>query len=74
LQSNIGRDVQLQGNLLQGNIDRNREIREEASEASNAIKLIHKAILKRKIMFYSIFVLFGLAMLFVIIRKFTKAK
>jgi hypothetical protein len=41
----------------------------QADGASDSISQIQKAILKRKLMFYSIFVLFALAMVFIIIKK-----
>lgn len=72
MQNNIGMDLDRQGRTLSTNIDRNRQIREEADAASDNIKLIQRAIFKRKFMFYSLFVLLGLAIAFVIIRKITK--
>ena len=72
IQNNMGRALQEQGHVLEQNIERNQEIREEADASSEVIKSIQLAILRRKLMFGSIFVLAGLAVVFVVIRKLTK--
>lgn len=69
LQANVGFELQHQGQVIQQGIGMNHEIRGEADSSSDAIKLIHASILKRKFMFYSIFVLFALAVTFIILRK-----
>ena len=69
IHNDIGRDLDRQGFYLENNIDRNREMRAEADQSSESIKLIRQAIFKRKFMFYSLIVLSLLAVGFVVLKK-----
>jgi len=65
----MGYNVGAQGQLLRGGFQQHRKIRQQAQEAEGAITLIQKAILKRKIMFLSLVVLFVVGLVIVIVRK-----
>lgn len=73
VQDSMGRELYYQGEKLYGGIEQNRNIRKEAGEAEGSIKLIQMAILKRKLMFVSLFVLFILILIFAIVRKVKKS-
>ena len=72
IQNLMGEELQQQGDMLEGGIDRNRVIRREAEESEGSIKLIEVAIMKRKLMFLSLLVLFSLALVVVVVVKLNR--
>jgi hypothetical protein len=72
IQASLGGEIQQQGQVIERGIGINQEIRREANHASDAIQLIQTSILRRKFMFYSLFVLLAIAITFIIMRKLFK--
>lgn len=69
VQESANAELYYQGQKLYGGIERNREIRGEAEQSENSIRLIQLSIMKRKLMFGSLIALFLLVLLIVLIMK-----
>ncbi len=69
VQRNVGHSLQRQGETLEANIQDNRELRGDLKESEGSIALIKRSILKRKLMFISLFIVFFLVVVGIIWKK-----
>jgi hypothetical protein len=69
LQREIGVELAGQGESLGRGVRVTREVRGEAEEAEGTVGQIRRAVLKRRIVFYSAFGLAGAAVLWVMVRR-----